>query len=95
MISETIKMKESLENLVETFSKLSEDIKKLENKLKEIQQTIVLLRSKEQQLNLAIQKLLDDRIKELPDFNKYARDEEEKDRYCNEQQDLFNESRSA
>ena len=58
-------MKESLENLVETFSKLSKDIKKLENKLKEIQQTIILLRSKEQQLNLAIQKLLDDRIKEL------------------------------
>ena len=95
MISETIKMKESLENLVETFSKLSEDIKKLENKLKEIQQTIILLRSKEQQLNLAIQKLLDDRIKELQEFNKYARDEEEKDRYCYEQQDLLNESRSA
>ena len=52
MISETIKMKESLENLVETFSKLSEDIKKLENKLKEKQQTIILLRSKEQKLIL-------------------------------------------
>ena len=67
----------------------------ISKKLGEIEQAIVLLRSKEQQLNLAIQKLLDDRIKELQEFNKYARDEEEKDRYCNEQQDLFNESRSA
>ena len=88
MISETITIKESLEKV----TNLSLEISK---KLGEIEQAIVLLRSKEQQLNLAIQKLLDDRIKELQDFNKYARDEEEKDRYCNEQQDLFNESRSA
>mgnify|MGYP003120277104 FL=1 len=88
MISETITMKESLERV----TKISLEISK---KLGEIEQAIVLLRSKEQQLNLAIQKLLDDRIKELQEFNKYARDEEEKDRYCNEQQDLFNESRSA
>ena len=88
MISETITIKESLEKV----TNLSLEISK---KLGEIEQAIVLLRSKEQQLNLAIQKLLDDRIKELQEFNKYARDEEEKDRYCNEQQDLFNESRSA
>ena len=88
MISETITIKESLEKV----ANLSLEISK---KLGEIEQAIVLLRSKEQQLNLAIQKLLDDRIKELQKFNKYARDEEEKDRYCNEQQDLFNESRSA
>ena len=88
MISETITMKESLERV----TKISLEISK---KLGEIEQAIVLLRSKEQQLNLAIQKLLDDRIKELQEFNKYAKDEEEKDRYCNEQQDLFNESRSA
>tara|TARA_R100000234_G_C4865310_1_gene120971 strand:- start:70 stop:336 length:267 start_codon:yes stop_codon:yes gene_type:complete len=88
LISETITMKESLERV----TKISLEISK---KLGEIEQAIVLLRSKEQQLNLAIQKLLDDRIKELQEFNKYARDEEEKDRYCNEQQDLFNESRSA
>jgi len=88
LISETITIKESLEKV----TNLSLEISK---KLGEIEQAIVLLRSKEQQLNLAIQKLLDDRIKELQDFNKYARDEEEKDRYCNEQQDLFNESRSA
>ena len=88
MISETITIKESLEKV----TNLSLEISK---KLGEIEQAIVLLRSKEQQLNLAIQKLLDDRIKELQEFNKYAKDEEEKDRYCNEQQDLFNESRSA
>tara|TARA_Y100000593_G_scaffold26235_1_gene52242 strand:+ start:515 stop:760 length:246 start_codon:yes stop_codon:yes gene_type:complete len=81
-------MKESLEQV----TKISLEISK---KLEEIEQAIVLLRSKEQQLNLAIQKLLDDRIKELQEFNKYAKEEEEKDRYCNEQQDLFNESRSA
>ena len=88
MISETITMKESLEKVTNISLEISK-------KLEEIEQAIVLLRSKEQQLNLAIQKLLDDRIKELQEFNKYARDEEEKDRYCNEQQDLFNESRSA
>ena len=88
MISETITIKESLEKVTNLSLEISE-------KLGEIEQAIVLLRSKEQQLNLAIQKLLDDRIKELQEFNKYARDEEEKDRYCNEQQDLFNESRSA
>ncbi len=88
MIAETITMKESLEQV----TKISLEISK---KLEEIEQAIVLLRSKEQQLNLAIQKLLDDRIKELQEFNKYAKEEEEKDRYCNEQQDLFNESRSA
>ena len=88
MISETITIKESLEKV----ANLSLEISK---KLGEIEQAIVLLRSKEQQLNLAIQKLLDDRIKELQEFNKYAKEEEEKDRYCNEQQDLFNESRSA
>ena len=88
MISETITIKESLEKV----TNLSLEISK---KLGEIEQAIVVLRSKEQQLNLAIQKLLDDKIKELQKFNKYARDEEEKDRYCNEQQDLFNESRSA
>lgn len=88
MISETITMKESLEKVTNISLEISK-------KLGEIEQAIVLLRSKEQQLNLAIQKLLDDRIKELQEFNKYARDEEEKDRYCNEQQDLLNESRSA
>ena len=88
MISETITMKESLEKVTNISLEISK-------KLGDIEQAIVLLRSKEQQLNLAIQKLLDDRIKELQEFNKYARDEEEKDRYCNEQQDLFNESRSA
>jgi len=88
LIAETITMKESLEQV----TKISLEISK---KLEEIEQAIVLLRSKEQQLNLAIQKLLDDRIKELQEFNKYAKEEEEKDRYCNEQQDLFNESRSA
>ena len=88
MISETITIKESLEKVTNLSLEISE-------KLGEIEQAIVLLRSKEQQLNLAIQKLLDDRIKELQEFNKYARDEEEKDRYCNEQQDLLNESRSA
>ena len=88
MISDTIRMKESLEKVTNISLEISK-------KLGEIEQAIVLLRSKEQQLNLAIQKLLDDRIKELQEFNKYARDEEEKDRYCNEQQDLFNESRSA
>jgi len=88
LISETITMKESLEKVTNISLEISK-------KLEEIEQAIVLLRSKEQQLNLAIQKLLDDRIKELQEFNKYARDEEEKDRYCNEQQDLFNESRSA
>lgn len=88
MISETITIKESLEKVTNLSLEISE-------KLGEIEQAIVLLRSKEQQLNLAIQKLLDDRIKELQEFNKYAKDEEEKDRYCNEQQDLFNESRSA
>ena len=88
MISETITMKESLEKVTNISLEISK-------KLGEIEEAIVLLRSKEQQLNLAIQKLLDDRIKELQEFNKYARDEEEKDRYCNEQQDLLNESRSA
>jgi hypothetical protein len=88
LISETITMKESLEKVTNISLEISK-------KLGEIEQAIVLLRSKEQQLNLAIQKLLDDRIKELQEFNKYARDEEEKDRYCNEQQDLLNESRSA
>ena len=88
MISETITMKESLEKVTNISLEISK-------KLGEIEQAIILLRSKEQQLNIAIQKLLDDRIKELQEFNKYARDEEEKDRYCNEQQDLFNESRSA
>ena len=88
MISDTIRMKESLEKVTNISLEISK-------KLGEIEQAIVLLRSKEQQLNLAIQKLLDDRIKELQEFNKYAKDEEEKDRYCNEQQDLFNESRSA
>ena len=88
MISETITMKESLEKVTNISLEISK-------KLGDIEQAIVLLRRKEQQLNLAIQKLLDDRIKELQEFNKYARDEEEKDRYCNEQQDLFNESRSA
>ena len=88
MISETITMKESLEKVTNISLEISK-------KLGEIEQAIVLLRSKEQQLNLAIQKLLDDRIKELQDFNNYAKDEEDKDRYCNEQQDLLNESRSA
>jgi len=88
LISETITMKESLEKVTNISLEISK-------KLGEIEQAIVLLRSKEQQLNLAIQKLLDDRIKELQEFNKYAKDEEDKDRYCNEQQDLLNESRSA
>ena len=88
MISDTLRMKECLEKVTNISLEISK-------KLGEIEQAIVLLRSKEQQLNLAIQKLLDDRIKELQEFNKYARDEEEKDRYCNEQQDLLNESRSA
>jgi len=88
LISETITMKESLEKVTNISLEISK-------KLGEIEQAIVLLRSKEQQLNLAIQKLLDDRIKELQDFNNYAKDEEDKDRYCNEQQDLLNESRSA
>ena len=88
MISDTIKMKETLEQLTKISLEIS-------NKLGEIEQSIVLLRSKEQQLNLTIQKLLDERIKELQEFNNYAKEEEEKDRYCNEQQDLLNESRSA
>lgn len=88
MISDTIKMKETLEQLTKISLEIS-------SKLGEIEQSIVLLRSKEQQLNLTIQKLLDERIKELQEFNNYAKEEEEKDRYCNEQQDLFNESRSA
>ena len=66
MISETITIKESLEKV----TNLSLEISK---KLGEIEQAIVLLRSKEQQLNLAIQKLLDDRIKDLQEFNKYSR----------------------
>jgi|TARA_R100001460_G_scaffold99757_1_gene143082 hypothetical protein len=81
-------MKETLEQLTKISLEIS-------SKLGEIEQSIVLLRSKEQQLNLTIQKLLDERIKELQEFNNYAKEEEEKDRYCNEQQDLFNESRSA
>ncbi len=88
MISDTIKMKETLEQLTKISLEIS-------SKLGEIEQSIVLLRSKEQQLNLTIQKLLDERIKELQEFNNYAKEEEEKDRYCNEQQDLLNESRSA
>ena len=88
MISETITMKESLEKVTNISLEISK-------KLGEIEQAIVLLRSKEQQLNLTIQKLLDERIKELQEFNNYAKEEEEKDRYCNEQQDLLNESRSA
>jgi len=88
LISDTIKMKETLEQLTKISLEIS-------SKLGEIEQSIVLLRSKEQQLNLTIQKLLDERIKELQEFNNYAKEEEEKDRYCNEQQDLFNESRSA
>tara|TARA_A100001391_G_scaffold53306_1_gene32550 strand:- start:37 stop:303 length:267 start_codon:yes stop_codon:yes gene_type:complete len=88
MISETIKMKETLEQLTKISLEIS-------SKLGEIEQSIVLLRSKEQQLNLTIQKVLDERIKELQEFNNYAKEEEEKDRYCNEQQDLLNESRSA
>tara|TARA_R100001086_G_scaffold171668_1_gene93899 strand:+ start:2276 stop:2521 length:246 start_codon:yes stop_codon:yes gene_type:complete len=81
-------MKETLEQLTKISLEIS-------SKLGEIEQSIVLLRSKEQQLNLTIQKLLDERIKELQEFNNYAKEEEEKDRYCNEQQDLLNESRSA
>ena len=81
-------MKETLEQLTKISLEIS-------SKLGEIEQSIVLLRSKEQQLNLTIQKLLDERIKELQEFNSYAKEEEEKDRYCNEQQDLLNESRSA
>ena len=75
MISETITMKESLEKVTNISLEISK-------KLGEIEQAIVLLRSKEQQLNLAIQKLLDDRIKELQEFNKYAKDEEDKDDNC-------------
>ena len=72
MISETITIKESLEKVTNLSLEISE-------KLGEIEQAIVLLRSKEQQLNLAIQKLLDDRIKELQEFNKYAKEEDKKE----------------
>lgn len=72
MMSDTITMKENLEELTKGILEISD-------KLAEMDRDNIILRSKIQKLNIIMQRLLDEKIKELQEFNKYAKEELKKE----------------
>ena len=71
-MSDTITMKENLEELTKGILEMSD-------KLSEMERNNIILRSKVQKLNIITQRLLEEKIKELQEFNKYAKEEEKKE----------------
>ena len=71
-MSDTITMKENLEELTKGILEISD-------KLAEMERDNIILRSKIQKLNIIMQRLLDEKIKELQEFNKYAKEELKKE----------------
>ena len=71
-MSDTITMKENLEELTKGILEISD-------KLSEMERDNIILRSKVQKLNIITQRLLEEKIKELQEFNKYAKEEDEKE----------------
>ena len=71
-MSDTITMKENLEELTKGILEISD-------KLSEMERDNIILRSKVQKLNIITQRLLEEKIKELQEFNKYAKEEEKKE----------------
>tara|TARA_E500000305_G_C3811709_1_gene138779 strand:- start:55 stop:282 length:228 start_codon:yes stop_codon:yes gene_type:complete len=69
---DTITMKENLEELTKGILEISD-------KLAEMDRDNIILRSKIQKLNIIMQRLLDEKIKELQEFNKYAKEELKKE----------------
>ena len=69
---DTITMKENLEELTKGILEISD-------KLAEMERDNIILRSKIQKLNIIMQRLLDEKIKELQEFNKYAKEELKKE----------------
>ena len=72
MMHDTITMKENLEELTKGILEISD-------KLAEMERDNIILRSKIQKLNIIMQRLLDEKIKELQEFNKYAKEELKKE----------------
>ena len=72
MMHDTITMKENLEELTKGILEISD-------KLAEMDRDNIILRSKIQKLNIIMQRLLDEKIKELQEFNKYAKEELKKE----------------
>ena len=72
MMHDTITMKENLEELTKGILEISD-------KLSEMERDNIILRSKVQKLNIITQRLLEEKIKELQEFNKYAKEEEKKE----------------
>ena len=72
MMYDTITMKENLEELTKGILEISD-------KLAEMDRDNIILRSKIQKLNIIMQRLLDEKIKELQEFNKYAKEELKKE----------------
>ena len=66
-MSDTITMKENLEELTKGILEISD-------KLSEMERDNIILRSKVQKLNIITQRLLEEKIKELQEFNKYAKE---------------------
>ena len=71
-MSDTITMKENLEELTKGILEISD-------KLSEIEKDNIILRSKVQKLNIITQRLLEEKIKQLQEFNKYAKEEDKKE----------------
>ena len=71
-MSETITMKENLEELTKGILEISD-------KISEMERDNIILRSKVQKLNIITQRLLEEKIKELQEFNKYAKEEDKKE----------------
>ena len=72
MMSDTITMNENLEEFTKGILEISD-------KLSEMERDNIILRSKVQKLNIITQRLLEEKIKELQEFNKYAKEEEKKE----------------
>ena len=72
MMHDTITMKENLEELTKGILEISD-------KLAEMERDNIILRSKVQKLNIITQRLLEEKIKELQEFNKYAKEELKKE----------------
>ena len=72
MMHDTITMKENLEELTKGILEISD-------KLSEMERDNIILRSKVQKLNIITQRLLEEKIKELQEFNKYAKKEDKKE----------------
>jgi len=71
-MSDTITMKENLEELTKGILEISD-------KLSEMERDNIILRSKVQKLNIITQRLLEEKIKELQEFNKYVKEEDKKE----------------